>query len=203
MRLSMGRLVPAVGALVVVSSMIPSALAQCGSPTKPIKPANWHSRTGNPQMMLVSESEGAAPIVGMWHVVFTAHAMNGSPIPDTPIDNAVLIFNRDGTEVMNSGRPPQDGNFCLGVWEQIGKSTYFVNHIPWAANDTTNAPTGIGNPTAGDQLLEEITLSPDGKSYSGSFKLDAYNASGQLVVSFTGVLTATRITVSTPFSSLL
>ncbi len=154
-------------------------------------------------MRLVSEGEGSAPIVGMWHVVFTAHAMNGSPIPDTPIDNAVLIFNSDGTEVMNSGRPPQDGNFCLGVWEQTGKSKYYVNHIPWAANDTTNAPSGIGNPTAGDQLLEEITMSPDGKSYSGKFKLDAYDMNGHLSVSFTGVLTATRITISTQFGSLL
>ena len=75
-------------------------------------------------MMRVSDGEVTAPIVGMWHAVFTAHAMNGSPIPDTPIDNALLIFNSDGTEVMNSGRPPQDGNFCLGVWEQTGKSTY-------------------------------------------------------------------------------
>jgi hypothetical protein len=78
-----------------------------------------------------------------------------------------------------------------------------VNHIPWAANDTTNAPSGIGNPTAGDQLLEEITLSPDGKSYSGKFKLDAYDMNGHLSVSFTGVLTATRITISTQFGSLL
>jgi hypothetical protein len=203
MRLNMGRLLPAVGSLVVASAMMPGALAQCGLPNKPIKPANWHSQTGSPQMMLVGDGAVTAPIVGMWHAVFTAHAMNGSPIPDTPIDNALLIFNSDGTEVMNSGRPPQDGNFCLGVWEQTGKSTYIVNHIPWAANDTTNAPTGIGNPTAGDQLLEAITLSPDGKSYSGSFKLDAYNTSGQLVVSFTGVLTASRITVTTPFSKLL
>lgn len=203
MRLNMSRLAQAVGALVVASSMMPSALAQCGLPTKPIKPTNWHYKTGDPQMRLVSEGEESASIVGMWHVVFTAHAMNGSPIPDTPIDNAVLIFNRDGTEVMNSGRPPQDGNFCLGVWQQTGKSTYYVNHIPWAANDTTNAPSGIGNPTAGDQLLEEITLNPDGKSYSGKFKLDAYDMNGHLSVSFTGVLTATRITVSTQFGSLL
>jgi hypothetical protein len=153
--------------------------------------------------MLAEFPESTASIVGMWHVVFTAHAQDGSPIPATQIDNAVVVWNSDGTEIMNSGRPAQDGNFCLGVWERTGKESYVVNHIPWGGNDTTNAPAGIGNPQAGDQLVEEVTVSPDEKSYSGSFKLDAYDTSGHLVVSFTGVLTATRITVRTPFSSLL
>src|SRR5712691_8523164 len=110
MRLRMWRLVPAVGALVAASAMVPSALAQCAMPTKPVKPADWHSEIGNPRVVrpslkLVGDGGDPAPIVGMWHVVFTAHALDGSPIPDTVIDNAVVVWHSDGTEIMNSGRP--------------------------------------------------------------------------------------------------
>ena len=85
---------------------------------------------------------------------------------------------------------------------RTGKLKYFLNHIPWAGNDPTNAPSGIGNPQAGAQLLEQIALSRDGKSYSGTFTLTAYAANKQPVASFTGVLTATRITTGTSITDL-
>ncbi len=31
------------------------------------------------------------------------------------VDNAFVQWHSDGTEIMNSRRPAQDGNFCLGV----------------------------------------------------------------------------------------
>jgi hypothetical protein len=139
----------------------------------------------------------------MWHVVFTAQTLQGSSIPDTVIDNAVVVWHSDGTEIMNSARPAQDGNFCLGVWERTGKSTYYLNHIPWAGNDAANAPSGIGNPTGGAQIVEQVTLSPDRNSYSGIFKLDAYDLNGKVEATLTGILKATRITTKTPFGSLL
>jgi hypothetical protein len=63
--------------------------------------------------------------------------------------------------------------------------------------------TGIGAPQAGAQILEKITLNRDGDSYSGTFTLNAYDTSGNVYTRFTGVLSATRITPDTPFSSLL
>ncbi|MGC1781633.1 MAG: hypothetical protein WA708_03850 [Acidobacteriaceae bacterium] len=104
--------------------------------------------------------------------------------------------------VSNSGRPAQDGNFCLGIWTQTGRLSYFLNHIPWKGNDTTNAPSDIENPQGGTQILEKVTLRPDGNLYSGAFKLDAYDTSGHFTVSFTGVLKATRITPSTSIKEL-
>ena len=53
------------------------------------------------------------------------------------------------------------------------------------------------------QLLEKITLDPDGDSYTGSFSLQAYDPSGNPTVLFTGSLKAKRITINTPFSDLL
>jgi hypothetical protein len=46
-------------------------------------------------------------------------------------------------------------------------------------------------------------VSPDGKSYSGTFTLDAYDTSGNIATSFTGVITGTRITLDTTVGDLL
>ena len=91
------------------------------------------------------------PIVGMWHVVFTAQTQNGETIPVTGgvvIDNSVVVWHGDGTEIMNSARSAQDGNFCLGVWKRTGDRTYLLNHIPWQGNvyDPTAHRTSSGRP---------------------------------------------------------
>ena len=145
-------------------------------------------------------------IVGMWHVIFTAHTVNGNPIPSNAypmIDNALVVWHSDKTEIMNSARPPQDGNFCLGVWEKTGARSYYLNHIPWLGNDTTNAPSGIGNPAGPTQITERVTLSEDGNKYAGTFTLVAYNLDENKAVTFTGVLAGTRITTSTSAHQLV
>jgi hypothetical protein len=188
--------------------MIPSASAQCGLNKNYVKPAAWHPQLGSAHLMrtaLFDDDDDSPSIVGMWHVTFTAHTVNGNPIPSNAypmIDNALVVWHSDKTEIMNSARPPQDGNFCLGVWEKTGARSYYLNHIPWLSNDTTNAPSGIGNPAGPTQITERVTLSEDGKSYSGSFTLVAYNLDGTKAVTFTGVLSGMRITISTPATSL-
>jgi hypothetical protein len=69
--------------------------------------------------------------------------------------------------------------------------------------DPTVPPDTIGKPQDGAQILEKITLSPDGNSYSGTFTLQAYDTSGNVYASFTGVISAKRITTSTAFTDLL
>jgi hypothetical protein len=192
-------------ALTLALVIVPGAAAQCGLPTKAIKPSGWHSEYGEPfqRMVLVDKNDGQeASIVGMWHVIFTAQTMNGALFSGV-IDNSVVVWHSDGTEIMNSARPAQDGDFCMGVWARTGKLEYYLNHIPWQGNDTENAPGGIGNPQGGAQLIEKIILSPDGNSYSGNFTLNGYDTSGNVTVTFTGTLAATRITTSTSFGELL
>jgi hypothetical protein len=198
---------PLIAALVLALA-VPSALAQCGLPTKVAKPANWSSsHIGSLRLMRAAfqkqndDNDDGPSIVGMWHAVFTAQTLNGAPV-NMVIDNAVAVWHSDGTEIMNSSRPAQDGNFCLGVWAKTGRSKYYLNHIPWAGNDPANAPSGIGNPQGGAQLIEQVTLAPDGNSYSGTFTLTAYTTTGQPTVTFTGVLAATRITTTTHITSL-
>lgn len=189
--------------------MIPSAYAQCGVSTKLVKPSRWQPQMGGLHLMnAMFEEDGdgdSASIVGMWHVVFTAHSMNGEaiPSPGAVIDNSMVVWHADGTEIMNSSRPAQDGNFCLGVWKKTGKFSYLLNHMPWQGNDPTGGPSGIGNPAGGAQIVERITLSPDGNHYSGTFTETAYDTSGNIEVSFTGTLTATRVTTSTKLTDLL
>ena len=192
-------------ALVLALAMAPGALAQCGLSRNAVKPSSWQPQMGGAHLMNAAFAENSPSIVGMWHVVFTAHSMNGEaiPAPGAVIDNAVVVLHADGTEIMNSSRRAQDGNFCLGVWKQTGGLSYFLNHIPWQGNDPSGGAGGIGNPAGGAQILERITLSPDGNHYSGTFTETAYDPAGNIEVSFSGTLSATRITTGTKFTDLL
>jgi hypothetical protein len=203
------RLAAAAGALAFAMLMLPNAQASCGLSPKSVKPMSWSPQYGGARLMpaFLDEDSGrgeAAPIVGMWHVIFTAKTMNGGPIPDTVIDNALVVWHSDKTEIMNSARPPQDGDFCMGVWERTEKCKYKLNHFAWGGNGfPTDPPTEIGPPVGPVHYVEKVELSEDGKHYRGTFTLDAYDTSGNVATSFTGALTATRITVDTKVADLL
>ena len=201
----------AVSTFVLSVSSLPKALAQCGSaPAKLVHPANLHLQYGGGHLVRAAFSsersdgdEDVEPIVGMWHVIFTAEGNKVGPPDGTPIDNAIVVWHGDKTEIMNSGRPPQDGDFCMGVWEVTGKGKYKLNHFAWGGNDTTNAPFGIGNPAGPTHIKEEVTVGPDGKHFTGTFTLDAYDTSGNRTAHITGVIKATRISIDTTVGDLL
>lgn len=201
------RLAAVLGALAL--AIVPAAQAQCGLNLKSFHPAAWHPQAGSAHFLRTAlfddDDEDNPSIVGMWHVVFTAHTINGTAIPSSAypvIDNSLVVWHSDKTEIMNSARPPQDGNFCLGVWQKTGARSYYLNHIPWLGNDTNNAPSGIGNPQGPTQITERVLLSADGNSYSGTFTLVAYRLDGSVAITFTGVLAGKRITTSTPATTL-
>jgi hypothetical protein len=182
-----------------------SARASCGSLSqggagKQAHPESWNVQSG--RAYLTEVDEPLASIVGMWHVTFTAKGNSEGPPDNTPVDNAIVVWHSDRTEVMNSGRPAQDGDFCLGVWEEVGKCQYKVSHFAWMGNDTTN-PGGVGKPTGPTHIVEDVTVSADGKHYSGTFTLDAYDTSFNLTTHITGVLQGTRITLDTTVDSLM
>lgn len=181
--------------------VVPAARAECGySPSAQkggasLLPQSWQgSGFGTVSFLLASDHQDG--IVGMWKVYFTAKG--NADIPDgAPIDTALVVWHSDGTEIMNSGRPPQDGDFCMGVWEKTGWHRFRLNHFAWGGNDTTNAPTGVGNPAGPTHITEKIWLSPDEKSYAGTFVLDATDTSGNNIAHILGTIHATRITVHT------
>ncbi len=192
----------AVATFVLATMFAAKANAECGS-LKGLKlqPQAWEAVPNRASLLLINDQQFADPIVGMWHVVFTAKGNGSDGPPDgVPIDNAIVQWHADGTEIMNSGRPAQDGNFCLGVWDNLGRFGYKVNHFA-LGNDAANAPTGIGNPAGPTQIHENVFLSRNGQSYSGTFTLDAYDTAGNSTAHIVGVISATRITLNTPASS--
>jgi hypothetical protein len=201
--------VPAMVALVLASGTTSVALAQCGLPTKLVKPSSWTPAMGGAHLMRADFDDHDGPsIVGMWHVSFIAETAVPPTAPTgAMIDNALVVWHSDGTEIMNSMRPPQDGNFCLGVWERVGPRTYKLNHIPWFAKQFPTGPddpgTTIGPSVGPTQITEEVTLSPDGQHYSGTFTLVAYTTTNTVFQTFTGKVSGTRITVSTKESDLM
>jgi hypothetical protein len=200
----------AVAGLALTLTTVPNALAKCGQPATMGHPASWDVPSGPAQLTPAAfggnfrtVGEEVDPIVGMWHVIFTAEGNGSAGPPDkTPIDNAMAVWHSDKTEIMNSGRPAQDGDFCLGVWEALGQCKYKLNHFAWGGNDTTNAPGGIGKPLFATHVAEEVVLSPDGKSFSGTFTLDAYDTSFNSAGHIVGVIKGTRVTTSTTIEEL-
>ncbi len=206
MKASLRKMVAVVSIILIGTILAAKANAECVSLASPkaLQPQSWQGnelfRQGS--WLLVSDHDD--PIVGMWRVRFTAEGNTGSGAPPdgTPIDNAFVQWHSDGTEIMNSGRPPQDGNFCLGVWKRTGRSSYQLNHFA-LGYDTSNAPSGIGNPAGATQIRENVVLSREGNSYTGSFTLDAYDTSGDNVAHIIGKISATRITVNTSASNVM
>jgi hypothetical protein len=194
-------------AFVSICLLGPTASAGCGDSTKVgalLHRQSWQGPNSfQPGSLFRIADDENDPIVGMWHVTFTAQGNEIGPPDGTPMDNSLVTWHSDRTEIMNSIRPPQDGQWCMGIWKKSGKNTYTLNHFAWFGNDTANAPSGIGNPTGPTRFFEEVTLSPDKKHYAGHFTLDAYDTTGTQVAHIIGVINGTRITLDTTVGDLL
>jgi hypothetical protein len=131
---------------------------------------------------LVSKREVGAPITGFWKVQLS--------LPDgTVIDEGYTTWHADGTEILNSSRRPISGNFCMGVWKRTGRFTYKLNHFAMEWDPTGTTFIGPLN------LKEEITLDATHNSYAGTFTVDQYDTSGNVIGHGNGNVTAQRITV--------
>ena len=182
------------GILVCGLGLVSTASAECGSIKLPAKlqHQSWQEGSLGASLLLASDHEDG--IVGMWKADFTAKGNAG--IPDgTPIDSAFIVWHSDKTEIMNSGRPPQDGNFCMGVWERVGRNKYKLNHF-------AQGPDAAGDPPY-THVTETIWLGPGGNTYTGTFTFDIYDASGNQVAEILGTISATRVTVNTPYTVFL
>ena len=188
---------PIIGTLAVLflgMVFVSSAAAQCGMPSiaGTIQPQSWRGapeprRTEAPE---VADSEGTNQrIVGFWKFKFV--------LPDgTVIDNGFAQWHSDGTEITNSSRPPATGNFCLGVWEKGGRSRFELNHFALSWDPS-------GNFIGPAQLREDVTVNHKADRYEGTFTIDQYDVSGNLLAHVEGTVTATRITVETPIGDVL
>ena len=176
----------------------PAARAGCASPDvnaawrQPqsyLRPGPLHS----PGFILASsgDSQSDAAIVGFWRVTFVSKGSTYIP-DDTVVDWGYVQWHSDGTEIMNSSRPPATSSFCLGVWKKTGPSTYKLNHLALSWNPD-------GTPLGPATITEEVVLDHGGNSYRGSFTIEQFDLSGVHILPPTpivGVVTGTRITVN-------
>lgn len=177
---------------------LPQAHAACGIAAPAAHPVSFRSSLPSPHLLKASFEEAEdASIVGFWHVKFISSGP-GSAAPDgAEIDAGYSQWHSDHTEIMNSGgRSPLIGDFCLGVWKQVGARTYKLNHF--AATWDSNAMNLVGPAN----IRETVTVDRDGDSFTGTFTIDQYTEAGNRVAHLQGVIKGTRITVSTPPTSI-
>lgn len=151
------------------------------------------------------------PIAGLYEVTLISEGTPG--IPDgSVVDHGYSIWHADGSEILNSGRPAGDTNFCLGTWAQTGKQTYRLNHFTLSWFQSVSATPDPGTPPlpglysvnnifAGPgNISETITLAKDHQSFAGTFTITQYDTSGHVVPGFpiSGNAYGTRLTIDSP-----
>jgi hypothetical protein len=105
-------------------------------------------------------------LVGLWQF-----QLKGYPAPDW----GTQAFHSDGTELMFSGgQDPETGDVCQGVWRQVGRNTYTLNHIAMG----WNAPGGSFGLRV--HLHEIIRLNASGTAFTGTYTFTAYCENGAL-----------------------
>jgi hypothetical protein len=151
-------------------------------------PAPVQSQTRSNVMFPFNASN--APIVGLWHVIYTNSADNST------FNNTFDTWHSDGTEFESAFLPPVGGNVCVGVWAQTGARSVKLYHVGWLY--------GLpGSPDPYDPagyyfvLLETVTVSPNGQAYSGQFTFKVYSVKDNSYtgIEVNGTMTATRINV--------
>ena len=176
--------VAALSVLLAAFSM--TATAQCGASLNAMVTAAAAVRSQS-QVSQSSVQNGSAAtsdnalntsIVGLWHIRFL--------VGDQQIQEAFQIWNAGGTEVHNPNVDPRTGNVCLGAWKEAAPRTFKLTHRVWFYDVSGNFQ-GTGN------LSETLVLGDRGNTHSGTFTLDIYDPSGNLVAEVPGTVVGERI----------
>ncbi len=181
---------------------ISKANAQCGGSdflkVGSIQQQSWEGAPviGTASFLLAASHQGSNNgIIGFWKVKFVAEGNAG--IPDgTVIDNGFAQWHSDGTEIMNSSKPPITGDFCLGVWQKSGSSSYQLNHFALGFDSASNFIGPV-------QIQESVTVNKKANQYTGTFTIDQYDPMGNPLAHVAGDVSATRVTVSTAVGAVL
>jgi hypothetical protein len=188
----------AITMLVSLTLLTTTAHAGCGNYPElkgKLTPQAWIPTGANGATLLISD-EDSSGIVGFWRVTFTSKGNTAFGIPDgATIDKGFAQWHSDGTEIMNSSRQPSTGSFCLGTWKKIGGGKYRLNHFALSFDDGVHL--GYAN------IREEVILSDDGNSFSGSFIIAIYDGQGNAGPVLKGDITGTRVKVNTTLQEIL
>jgi hypothetical protein len=130
-----------------------------------------------------SSGDGAA-IVGLWRAKFS--------IPNgTVIDDAIVAWHADGTEIMNSARAPITQSFCMGTWVQSGRGSYKLRHFAMSWDNTGTVYVGPA------EIRETVSVDANGTHYSGTFTITQYATDERTVLGgVSGTIDAVRLTAN-------
>jgi len=169
--------------MVLVVGLSVSALASCGDSLSAMAAGVASAKNSLPQVQPESRPSGNNPdnssIVGLWHVLFMVDGQT--------TQEAYQLWNAGGTEVHNPNVDPRGGDVCLGVWTATN-GTFELAHRVWNY-DTTGDFLGTIH------LSEKVTVSADGNTQSGFFRLGFYDPSGNFLMEVHGNVVGKRISV--------
>jgi hypothetical protein len=195
----------ALGVIALGTVVAPAARAGCGT-----YPGSQSAGVVKPASFVLGSSllaadwnfgqESEVPsVVGLWRVHFISEGnLKTIGVKDgDPIDQGYAAWHSDGTEIMNSGRDPVTGSFCLGVWKQTGRNSFKLNHyaMNWSGVTPQTPTNTLVGPT---NIHEEIVVDPGKNNFQGSFYIDNYKLDGTLIVHITGNITGLRLTADSP-----
>jgi hypothetical protein len=131
--------------------------------------------------LAASPSAAHVTIAGLWHATYTTS-------DDQPFQESFDMWHNDGTELESANINPIEGNFCMGVWKQVGSEIH-LHHVGWGFDN-------LGNLVGPFTVDVVVALGNRGNSYSGSFDFKLYDTTANLVQEVTGTISATRIGVN-------
>ena len=87
----------------------------------------------------------------------------------------------------------------MGVWEKVGEWHYKLNHFGISFDPTTDP----NNPQGFADIRQDIFLNPDGITFKGTFTIQQYDQSGNLLIEIKGLLHGYRVNQHTTVGDLL
>ncbi len=130
---------------------------------------------------LAASTTASNTIAGLWHATYTTS-------DNQLFQESFDMWHNDGTELESANVNPVIGNFCVGVWKQVGSQIH-LHHVGWGFDNLGN----LVGPFTVDDVLE---LGKGGSTYAGSFDFKQYDTQGNVVQEVTGTIAATRIGVN-------
>lgn len=130
--------------------------------------------------LAASPRAASGSIAGLWHVTYTTS-------DNQLFQESFDMWHSDGTELETANVNPIPGNFCVGVWKQVGSEIH-LHHVGWGFDN-------LGDLVGPFTVDSVVVLGDRGNSYSGSFDFKLYDTSGNLLQEVTGTILATRIGV--------
>ena len=164
-------------------------------------PRSWKGHSGS--LMPISDDSSNDPITGMWHATFTAMGNEVGPPDNTPIDNALVVFHSDGTEIMNFGAAAAGQQFLSRRLEEGGQVEIQGESHPMVWQRHYQRTERDRESFGADENFREHRFESGWEALHGRFTLDAYDTAGNQVAHIVGVISATRVNTNTSVPDLL